>query len=46
MEKSYKNKTQICIIGDSNEVIGEDPSLMSSICVKFQLHDVFVNIYP
>ena len=46
LEKDYQNKNQICILGDLNEVLGEDPNLMSSICVKYKLHDAFNKIHP
>ena len=46
VEIDYRSKNQICIIGDMNEILGEDPALMSSLCVKYQLHDAFTQMYP
>ena len=33
-------------MGDMNETLGENPALMSSICVKYHLHDAFSQMYP
>ena len=45
VEIDYNNKTQICILWDLNEVLGEDPTLTSSLCVKYKLHDAFAHRY-
>ena len=43
---AYQNKSKICILGDFNEILGKDPSLISSLCIKFKLYDPFNDLYP
>lgn len=46
IEHAYNSQHRICIIGDINETLGENPALMSSICVKYHLHDAFSQVHP
>ena len=41
VDLTHQNKSKICILGDFNETLGTDPTMMSSICVKFGLYDPF-----
>jgi hypothetical protein len=41
-----KRGSDICIVGDFNEVLGTNPSLMASVCTKFDLYDVLASHHP
>jgi hypothetical protein len=36
----------MCIVGDFNEVLGNDPALMAHVCSKFDLIDVMGSLHP
>jgi hypothetical protein len=38
--------SDIVVLGDLNEVVGEDPALMASICASCNLYDPFSDMYP
>ena len=46
LEKDYQNKNQSFILGDLNEVLGEDTNFMSSLCIEYKLHDAFNQMHP
>jgi endonuclease/exonuclease/phosphatase family metal-dependent hydrolase len=33
------------VVGDFNETLGKDPTLMASVCAKFNLYDVVANVH-
>jgi hypothetical protein len=41
-----KHDRSICIVGDFNEGLGDDPALMASICRQFDLVDVMDILHP
>jgi hypothetical protein len=38
--------SEIVILGDQNEVVGDDPELMASVCAACNLYDPFSDLYP
>ena len=44
--KYRKENDYLCIMGDLNEELGKDPTLMASICSHHKLYDVLPYMYP
>ena len=44
--KSRQENDQICIMGDLNEVLGNDPDLMAKVCCNHGLYDVLLEMHP
>jgi hypothetical protein len=41
-----KAQRSICIVGDFNEILGENPALMAHICSKYNLLDILDHRHP
>jgi hypothetical protein len=38
--------SEIVLLEDINEVVGDAPELMASVCAKCHLYDLFSDLYP
>jgi hypothetical protein len=45
IRQRQRNDEGIMIVGDLNETLGKDPTLMASVCAKYSLYDVVDNIH-
>jgi hypothetical protein len=46
VQKEQNIGSEIVIMGDLNEVVGDDPALMASVCATCHLYDPFSDLYP